>query len=165
MKLCANILFMTLLLLSYSGCNSTPVETKEIQFANIENLFEFRTSTHDKEIQAVLLVAGIPPEENYEILLAASKKSFLKRVSLEINTPIAEDEELLEKLAHFAAQEDAYGLAYGAALVYLIEGKNEVVGYVLPFDERDDVYQGKQWHSKELKDLVQKISQEYNLPL
>lgn len=155
---------MTLLLLSFSGCNSTPVEVKEIQFTKIDNLFEFRASTHDKEIQAVLLVAGIPPEENYEVLFAASKKSFLKHVSLKTNTPIDEDEELLEKLAHFTAQEDAYGLAYGAALVYLTQEK-EIVGYVLPFDERDDVYQGKQWHSKELRDLIQKISQEYNLPL
>ena len=143
------------------------LETGEwlMEYKAVDNLSEFRKSVPVDDIEGILIVLGDIMSEDHVVLFAVSEKDLHFVPMKHFDKEIVKDDVLQGKLIRFKTEESPILPVYKLSLVYVAREGNKHTGYVLPFDMQQNIVQGKQWRSGELRNLIREIFQKYDINL
>jgi hypothetical protein len=144
-----------------------PTKTPAVQSVErieVKDLLEFRKTPEFKKIKGVLMEFGYDSPQPLVIFAIGNKKLIGQLNLAGFKGTQIEDADFLNQLIHFKCNNDAYSIAYGAALVYVvINDVSQMVLYVVPFDRVGKDFCGNDWTSSELPQIFETLKKKHGI--
>jgi hypothetical protein len=144
---------------------------QSVEWIDVKDLLEFRKTPEFKRISAVMMEAGYDGPmvgagdgPNTEILFAIGDEKLISQLKLKnYSGRTIHDPQMMVQLIHFKCNNDAYMLAYGVALDYVVIQNDRANIYRVPFDRVGKYFCGNNWTIAELPNIISVIKKKHKL--